>query len=58
MLSFFGVSMEGYLPRSDLARWASFPMRILVGYGFMEHGFAKLSRGSDAFALILQQIGV
>jgi uncharacterized membrane protein YphA (DoxX/SURF4 family) len=25
-------------------------MRILVGYGFIEHGFAKLSRGPDAFA--------
>jgi putative oxidoreductase len=33
-------------------------MRLLVGFGFMEHGFAKLSRGSDAFAGILQQLGV
>jgi putative oxidoreductase len=33
-------------------------MRILVGYGFMEHGFAKLSKGPDAFAGILQQLGV
>jgi len=33
-------------------------MRILVGYGFIEHGFAKLSRGPDAFAGILQQMGV
>ena len=46
------------MQRSDLARWASFPMRILVGYGFIEHGFAKLSRGPDAFAAILQQMGV
>ena len=33
-------------------------MRLLVGYGFMEHGFAKLSRGPDTFAAILQQLGV
>jgi putative oxidoreductase len=33
-------------------------MRLLVGCGFMEHGFAKLSRGPDAFAGILQQLGV
>jgi putative oxidoreductase len=33
-------------------------MRLVVGYGFMEHGFAKLSRGPDAFANILQQLGV
>lgn len=50
--------LEGYVRRSDLARWASLPMRILVGYGFIEHGFAKLSRGPDAFAGILRQIGV
>jgi putative oxidoreductase len=50
--------MEGYMQRSDLARWASFPMRILVGCGFIEHGVAKLSRGPDAFAAILQQMGV
>lgn len=45
-------------PRSDAARWASFPMRVLVGYGFIEHGFAKLSRGPDAFAGIVRQLGV
>ena len=46
------------MQRSDLARWAVLPMRPLVGYGFIEHGFAKLSRGPDAFAGILQQMGV
>jgi len=46
------------MQRSDLARWAVLPMRILVGFGFIEHGFAKLSRGPDAFAGILQQLGV
>jgi putative oxidoreductase len=46
------------MQRSDLARWAIVPMRLLVGYGFMEHGFAKLSRGPDAFAGILQQLSV
>lgn len=46
------------MQRSDLARWAVLPMRMLVGFGFMEHGFAKLSKGPDAFAGILQQMGV
>ena len=46
------------MQRSDIIRWAALPMRILVGYGFMEHGFAKLSKGPDAFAGILQQMGV
>lgn len=40
------------------ARWAPVPVRLIVGYGFMEHGFAKLGRGADAFAAILQAIGV
>ena len=33
-------------------------MRLLVGYGFIEHGVAKLTRGPDVFAGILQQLGV
>jgi putative oxidoreductase len=46
------------MQRSDVARWAVLPMRVLVGFGFMQHGFAKLSRGPDVFAGILQQLGV
>jgi putative oxidoreductase len=46
------------MQRSNFARYASLPLRLLVGYGFIEHGFAKLSRGRDAFAGILQQLGV
>ena len=33
-------------------------MRLIVGFGFLEHGFAKLARGPDAFANILQAMGV
>jgi putative oxidoreductase len=40
------------------ARWAAVPLRLIVGYGFMAHGYAKLTRGPDAFAAILQAIGV
>ena len=29
-----------------------------LGYGFMEHGFAKLARDPDAFPAILEAIGV
>jgi putative oxidoreductase len=46
------------LARPSVARWAAIPLRLIVGYGFMEHGFAKLSRGPEAFALILHTIGV
>ena len=44
--------------RSALARWAPVPLRLIVGFGFMQHGFAKLSRGPDIFAAILQALGV
>src|SRR5882757_6092417 len=44
--------------RFPIARWAPIPLRLIVGFGFMEHGFAKLSKGPDAFAAILQAIGV
>jgi len=40
------------------ARWAPIPLRLMVGYGFMEHGFAKLAKGVDTFATILHAIGV
>jgi putative oxidoreductase len=44
--------------RFSFARWAPIPVRLIVGYGFMEHGFAKLNKGPDAFAGILHAIGV
>src|SRR5215475_6471710 len=48
----------GLLSRFPIARWAPIPLRLIVGYGFMEHGFSKLSKGPDAFAAILQAMGV
>jgi putative oxidoreductase len=44
--------------RFPIARWAPIPLRLIVGFGFMEHGFAKLSKGPDAFAAILQALAV
>jgi putative oxidoreductase len=40
-------------------RWASIPLRLIIGYGFIVHGWAKLSRGpSGGFGNLLQQLGV
>jgi putative oxidoreductase len=44
--------------RTSIARWAPIPLRLIVGYGFMQHGFAKFSKGPEAFAAILHAIGV
>ena len=38
--------------------WWALPLRLIVGYGFMAHGYAKIARGPDAFAAILDAIGV
>lgn len=40
------------------AVWYAVPLRLIVGYGFIEHGFAKLARGPEAFIQVLHAIGV
>jgi putative oxidoreductase len=42
------------LPRG----WYAVPLRITVGLGFFEHGYAKLARGWENFAGILHAIGM
>jgi putative oxidoreductase len=34
------------------------PLRLIAGYGFLAHGYAKLARGPDAFIGILHAIGM
>ncbi|MGJ4939281.1 DoxX family protein [Bradyrhizobium sp. HKCCYLS1011] len=43
---------------SGIARWAPIPLRLMVGYGFAEHGFAKLLRGTDNFTGLLHALGL
>ena len=38
--------------------WYAIPLRLIVGYGFIAHGYAKLARGPDSFANILEALGV
>jgi putative oxidoreductase len=44
--------------RGWASSWAPFVLRLIVGYGFMAHGYAKLVRGPEIFAATLQAIGV
>jgi hypothetical protein len=54
------IKVLQWLERSRhwFARQSPIPLRLIVGFGFMQHGFAKLSRGPDAFAAILQAMHV
>ncbi|MFZ0500000.1 MAG: DoxX family protein [Steroidobacteraceae bacterium] len=36
--------------------WWALPLRLIVGYGFMEHGYAKLARGPEHFVVILHAL--
>lgn len=38
--------------------WYAVPLRLILGLGFMEHGFAKLARGADGFIAIVHAIGI
>ena len=39
-------------------RYAPLILRIVVGYGILVHGFAKLSRGPEKFSAVLHWMGV
>lgn len=59
MLAFFpnGIVSRLNAPRC-VSRWAPLPVRLIVGYGFMEHGWAKLARGAGNFAGLLDALHV
>src|SRR6185295_14959571 len=43
--------------RAVASSWAPLPLRLIVGFGFMAHGYAKLAKGPDAFVAIVQALG-
>jgi putative oxidoreductase len=44
--------------QQPIAVWWAVPLRVVVGYGFIAHGFAKLSRGPSGFSNTLHALGV
>src|SRR6516165_3461470 len=46
--------------RNSLAmqRYAAIPLRAIIGGGFVQHGWAKIVKGPDGFAGILQSLHV
>src|SRR5215470_11161939 len=47
-----------HMSLAKLQRWAAIPLRLIVGYGFMAHGYAKIARGPEHFFAILQALSV
>jgi putative oxidoreductase len=40
------------------AAWYAIPLRLIVGFGFMQHGYAKLARGPEDFIGVLHAMGM
>jgi putative oxidoreductase len=40
------------------AGWYAFPLRLIIGFGFMQHGYAKLARGPEDFIGVLHAMGL
>jgi putative oxidoreductase len=44
--------------KCDLRCWSPLPLRLIVGCGFLEHGYAKLAHNPERFVTILHGLGV
>ena len=51
-------SSRVYPFQQAIGAWWAVPLRAIVGYGFIAHGLAKLSRGPSGFATTLDALGV
>jgi putative oxidoreductase len=50
--NFFSISNKNY------QQWAPLFLRLIIGFGFMAHGWAKISRGTAGFEKLLLLTGV
>lgn len=50
------MKADGY--KSVMRQWSAIPLRLIVGYGFFAHGYAKIVNGPDHFAASLHGLGV
>ena len=51
-----GTDRAGLRRKAD--GWALLPLRLMVGFGFAAHGYAKLARGPQSFAVILRAMEI
>lgn len=46
------------ITKKNYQQWAPLFLRLIIGYGFMIHGWAKLSKGPAGFEKLLTQVKV
>jgi putative oxidoreductase len=46
------------MAKNNFENWGALILRVIIGIGFMAHGWAKLSRGPAGFEKLLVQTGV
>jgi putative oxidoreductase len=51
-------ALRGSILAARIARLAPVPLRLIVGYGFAEHGLAKLLLGPENFTGLLHAMGM
>ncbi len=52
------TTRDNKLTSLEFRNWPAIPLRLIVGYGFVAHGYAKLAKGPDRFFAILQALSV
>jgi putative oxidoreductase len=52
------IARDRFLTNSPILGWTALPIRLAIGYGFIAHGWAKLSRGPESFGHVLEVLGV
>src|SRR5258708_27774755 len=52
------VSRLAISPLPGPTAWYAIPLRLIVGFGFLQHGYAKLARGPEDFINILHAMRV
>jgi putative oxidoreductase len=58
MSPIFRVGQLAISPLPVPTAWYAIPLPLIVGFGFMQHAYAKLARGPEDFINVLHAVGV